>query len=332
MKKAVSTIQSRILFNDWLARMRDDPSSLYGAGLTLKTKFTYIFDIERHILPFFEGYFVDEINRGMIRRFIAQKMESGRLDQSGGLSASFVRALVSVISRAMEQACEEGMVEVNPCSRADLPEIPKKSVFLMNDWQYTKIKELVLQSDVEYAISILLIRDSGAYVGEVCGLRWGDFRYTESDLHFRRCAHRIYNPNAKTGSTAMICTDQSGVKNRISPIPMYLADILRQRQAEVSAGKSDWIFPQLDGGPRDPKSVQSLFWRMAGTLGLPSKNLGVLRDNYAIKALQGGMDLNDLKEILGIDNESKLRKRYAEYIESSSDARKRVTVERIFGL
>ncbi|WP_066684580.1 tyrosine-type recombinase/integrase [Christensenella intestinihominis] len=325
--------ENRVLFCDWINECMEANTLSGEDGYTVKTYFTYAFDIDRHILPYFVGYYVDEITRETIDAFIDEKLASGRLDHTGGLSPSVTRKLVIIIRRVMEEACAKGLIQSNPCNGANLPRLPESRICQLDDNQFSRVKETVLQSEREYALCILVLRDTGISVGEGCGLYWEDFRYRECDLHVHRTAQRIFNPKSTSGSsTMMTCSELTGAKDRYVPVPAYLADILRNRKYDMRAKDHEPIFSQADGKPRDPKSVQSLFWEIAKKLELPSKRLRILRDTYAIKAIKNGMNLSDLAEIMGIDSEAKLRKRYEPFVEFSSESRKRLAVERIFGL
>lgn len=76
---------SEVLFL-WLENNR-----LRLKGSTIR-KYQYL--IDRHILPSLGSFKLSQITSTLINSFLMQKMNSGRLDNTGGLSASYVRSIM----------------------------------------------------------------------------------------------------------------------------------------------------------------------------------------------------------------------------------------------
>lgn len=63
--------------------------------------------IDAHILPELGNKRMHQINASTINRFLFMKLEWGRLDGSGGLSAAYVRSMALIISSAIGYGASE---------------------------------------------------------------------------------------------------------------------------------------------------------------------------------------------------------------------------------
>jgi integrase len=108
----------------------------------------------------------------------AQLLESGRRQGRGGLSPSTVRSIHRVLSRALNDAVEQRVLESNPTSRAKPPKAKvveaqarKARRFLDHDQVRT-----FLQSVQEHRMraAFHLAATTGMRRGELLGLRWTD--------------------------------------------------------------------------------------------------------------------------------------------------------------
>ena len=77
-------------------------------GATIK-KYQYL--IDRHILPDLGNLKLSQITSTVINSFLTRKMENGKLDKSGGLSASYVRSIMLIINAALKFAADEEMCQ-----------------------------------------------------------------------------------------------------------------------------------------------------------------------------------------------------------------------------
>lgn len=65
--------------------------------------------INTHIMPSLGCVRISELDSTMINTFLTQKITSGRLDNKGGLSSSYVRSIMFIINSAIKYAVEEQM-------------------------------------------------------------------------------------------------------------------------------------------------------------------------------------------------------------------------------
>ena len=82
------------------------------------------------------------------------------------------------------------------------------------------MKEYLLRKRSIFAISILLCRGTGIRIGELCGLKWGDFDFKAGTFHIKRTVSRIPNPDTSPGqpkTVLYIRTPKSHTSSRETP-------------------------------------------------------------------------------------------------------------------
>jgi len=68
----------------------------------------YLFQVERHIIPYFNTMSLKKLNDSVIEGFIQEKTLHGRLDKKGGLSPKTVHDLSVILSQIISYAKENG--------------------------------------------------------------------------------------------------------------------------------------------------------------------------------------------------------------------------------
>ena len=84
---------------------------------------------------------------------------------------------------------------------------------------------------------------------------------------------------------------------RTLPLAADAIDILKAQKKKV--GNSPWVFPSPTGGPLSPDCVNNMLHRVLKRAGLPSIRFHDLRHTFATLALQNGVDVKAVQEVLG---------------------------------
>ena len=72
---------------------------------------TYYSHINNHIKPYFQSYYLKDINQDMIQVFVVEKLNNGRIKDSSGLSIKTVKELVNVIKLCLKYCMEKGYID-----------------------------------------------------------------------------------------------------------------------------------------------------------------------------------------------------------------------------
>jgi len=278
------------------------------------SKYTYM--LERHILPCFGRRPTSAITKETLEKFVVEKLVSGRLDGSGGLSPKTVADILAIIKQILRHA---GVAA--PAVKVRNP-VPEMAAYSAREQQ--RLVAFLGQSNDLCKLGTLLCLHTGIRVGELCGLRWRDIDLRENVLHIRGTMQRVQDQFLSNGArTKVIITEpKSSCSVRGIPLPIWLVKKLRAVQcanpgAYFLTGSSDSFI--------EPRNMQYKFKGYQKSCGVKSLGFHALRHTFATRCVENGFELKSLSEILGHSNVNITLNRY---VHSSMDL-KRQQMERM---
>jgi len=267
-----------------------------------QTYYKYEKVIENHLAQSIGNRKLSKIDCATFNQFIEEKIRSGRLDQKGGLSISYVRTLTFIIRSTIKFAVENKYcLPLN----GEIGYLPKKkqnhSVFTVDEQRRL---ETYVQTDIDGAkLGVLICLHTGLRIGEVCGLKWSDIDFEQNTLSVQRTVYRMSNQSGITGypkTKLIVGAPKSLSSYRIIPIPSYLIPVLIECQQKSS---SEWVTTDNYAVP-DPRTYQYRFKRYLKECALPYMNFHVTRHCFATRCIEVGVDIKSLSEMLGHSNVS----------------------------
>ena len=162
----------------------------------------------------------------------------------------------------------------------------------------------------------------GLRIGEVCGLKWGDFDFANGVLSVRRTVCRICCGDGHT--KLIIQTPKTQKSAREIPLPEQLAALLQKLEDSFSADA--WFLSGSETRPVEPRCYRKSIQCYLKQASLRKVHPHVLRHTFATTCLQAGCDIKTLSELLGHANANVTLQRY---VHSDLD-RKRSELQRIY--
>jgi integrase len=129
---------------------------------------------------------------------------------------------------------------------------------------------------------------------------------SKNTLTVRQNVQRVYGEDGKTH--LVINTPKTKSSNRTIPLlPEIAAKIkihrIAQAQERIRAGQlwedNDLVFCTEFGKPYDPRNIQTFLDRITNKIGIPHVNTHALRHAFATRALESGISLKVVSEMLG---------------------------------
>lgn len=253
----------------------------------------------KHILPQLGGEYFSSLTTQKLNSFIQNKLQYGRLDRNGGLSAKTVRDIMRVYRSIEHYASQE--YGVKP-TNFTMPKVEKKQLDVFSCIERKRLEQYLLHNLTNTNLGILLCLFTGLRVGELCGLTWGDIDFSQKTLSVKRTVQRI---NKRGSSEVIIGSPKSKTSIRTVPIPQFLLDLLLQKR------KNGKIF--LVSGtekPTEPRTVQYRFKAVLKDCRMRSVPFHLLRHTYATVCIANGFDPKTLSELLGHADASITLNRY----------------------
>lgn len=259
-----------------------------------------------HIIPHIGDIPLSKLTTENVQRFYNKEYSGG-----AGLSAKTVRNIHITLRRALQQAVDNKIISYNCCGSVILPKREKKEMRVLSREEQAAVMSVIPNERLGFAI--LFDLSTGLRIGELCGLKWSDFDLVNKAFNVKRTLQRVKLPEGQVtanGDTTMIVEGKVKTDNGYREIPIQdkvFAELMKykERQDEEKdwAGcaytDNDYVFASPIGGCVEPSTMRDMFNRLLCNAKVKHANFHSLRHTFATRAIEAGVPVKAVSEILG---------------------------------
>lgn len=249
-------------------------------------------------------YELDELTPLVLQRYITELIESGNMKTGKGLAANSVNGIITVIQNSLKLAYALGTIKEYAADKIRRPKTKEKEVTCFTLSEQKKIERAALAGKKTKWLGIVVCLYTGLRIGELLALEWKDVDFQKGMLTVSKSRHEGKDEN---GRYAHIVESPKTVSSRrCIPLPKQILCELRMLKR-----KSRSLYVISNGESSIPvRSYQRSFERLLKKLDIPHKGFHALRHTFATRALECGMDVKMLSELLGHKDPAVTLRRY----------------------
>ena len=256
--------------------------------------------IHSHLNARIGEFDINTLTPVVLQSLVTELLNNGNLKTGKGLSASTVNAIISIIQSSLRTANLLGYTTEYTANMIKRPKLKEREIECFSFNEQKRIEAAVLNSKKTKMFGIILCLYTGLRIGELIALKWKDIDLQKGLLTVSRSCH-------DTNCGIILDEPKTVTSRRIIPIPKQLLPKIKNINKN---SKSEFVV-SADGNAVAVRSYQRSFELLLKKLNIPHRGFHSLRHTFATRAIECGIDIKTLSEILGHKNPTITLNRYA---------------------
>ena len=260
--------------------------------------------INKRLIPALGDYEMEDLSAIILQRYIVELSQKGNTRTGKGLAPNSVNCVILVLHSSLSMAYVLGLSKEIHVDKIKRPKTSEKPIESFNENEQRIIEQAVLADKREKMFGIILCLYTGLRIGELLALEWTDIDFEKGELFVTKTCYDGKDENGK--SCRLTGTPKTETSKRMIPIPKqiipYLRQIKKRSTSKYVVGNGSKVI--------SVRSYQRSFELLLKKQNISHHGFHALRHTFATRAIECGMDVKSLSEILGHKNSTITLNRY----------------------
>lgn len=253
---------------------------------------SYYSCVYKHIIPFFMKREHNCIQKDSVSSFVTHIREDELIAETSK------KKIFAIFKIALKEILKTSPQLHELLELVKLPSTDYGEVQVFTSKEQRTIEQGALKSKDACAIGIILCFYTGIRLGELCALKWSDIDFESGTMSILRTVSRIRIFDSQENKTTLhVGLPKSRKSIRKIPLPEFLLKLLTNSSLYTGDNNS-FIFTGNED-PYNPRRFQKMFKRILRDNHIVDRKFHAIRHTFATRALELGVDIKTVSELLG---------------------------------
>ena len=258
----------------------------------LSTYENYYYCIKTYVYPYFAKSKLKTISKAELESFVTY------ISDNASLSYSYQNKILTIFKVALRSILQEDNKKML-LETLRLPKMQSNIVQIFSVEEQRRIEGILMKNKNLKSLCILLCFYTGLRLGEIGALRWSNIDTSANTITVNGTLARKKNFGDGDNKTILYV---SSPKNRSSyrqiPLPGFLAAMLRQYQGN-GKNRGECFVLSNTPTPMDTRTLQKYYMSILKRVDIEHRKFHTIRHTFATRALEMGVDIKTVSELLG---------------------------------
>lgn len=281
----------RVVCNEWLE---------YKKGtIKISSYSRYHFIIEKYILPFFNNCKIYELNKNSLTELIMN---------NNYLSASTQKNIITVYKSIITFINDKYNLDLELIS-CRLKNHCIGNIKVLSVCEQDKLVRYLLNNINLINLGILICLFTGLRIGEICALKWSDIDLKNKIIKVNKTIQRVQIVDDYHNSKTTVILQAPKSDKSIREVPL-VDDLISIIGSQFNNSNKASYFLTGNKNYIEPRSLHNKFKKILYDAKINDINFHALRHTFATRAIESGIDVKSVSEILGHSNVSMTLQKY----------------------